>query len=382
MDINAVPIDDAPDYRRHLQHFVHSYERLSQAGYVMKPLSLTAIDRKRRCRRCHKAVGKSRPPRQAAAPSQSEAQEPEQQAPDPGTDGQTAGQGQEQPNLPCRFHPGIVSHRAWTCCRGPPFSKPCQGEKVHEWLHYNAGELEKEWKYFPTPLSPVKPNAPVAVAIDCEMGTAQSGESELIRISVIEFFSGKLLLDKLVYPHVRMAHFNTAFSGVTRKMMEDARRRNTCLFGRKTARAAVYDLIGPDTIVVGHGLQSDLSSLRWMHPLVVDTLIVETEKRAREEEEAEVARLAQKAGKEEEDEEEYGEGEVVPTQVGGLRLKDLARKRLNRVIQIKGRGHDSNEDALATRDLLHWHVCQRLASGEEADGAVMADIISSRSGRW
>lgn len=43
----------------------------------------------------------------------------------------------------------------------------------------------------------------------------------------------------------------------------------------------------------------------------------------------------------------------------GLSLKALALERLNREIQVKGKGHDSLEDALATRDLLLWHIINK-----------------------
>ncbi|OAQ99263.1 hypothetical protein LLEC1_05754 [Akanthomyces lecanii] len=43
----------------------------------------------------------------------------------------------------------------------------------------------------------------------------------------------------------------------------------------------------------------------------------------------------------------------------GLSLKALAAERLQRQIQTKGQGHDSLEDALATRDLLLWHMVNK-----------------------
>jgi RNA exonuclease 1 len=179
---------------------------------------------------------------------------------------------------------------------------------------------------------------------------------------MVDFFSGAILIDSLVYPSVKMAHYNTRFSGVTRKTMEEARRRRKCLLGRDAARQAVYKFVGTDTVVVGHAGHQDLTSLRWTHPRVVDTLILETRKRRLEEDAAmrkEWAEPANSAQGEPADpkavaKEEDGNN-MSKLQEGGLSLKALALKRLNRVIQVKGRGHDSLEDALATRDLLHWH---------------------------
>jgi hypothetical protein len=51
-------------------------------------------------------------------------------------------------------------------------------------------------------------------------------------------------------------------------------------------------------------------------------------------------------------------GEVQPVRrPGNLALKTLAKKYLDRDIQTKGKqGHDSLEDAIAARDIVHWNV--------------------------
>lgn len=42
---------------------------------------------------------------------------------------------------------------------------------------------------------------------------------------------------------------------------------------------------------------------------------------------------------------------------GPLSRKGLVLRRLGRPIQMSGnKGHDSLEDAMASRDLVHWHV--------------------------
>ena len=69
--------------------------------------------------------------------------------------------------------------------------------------------------------------------------------------------------------------------------------------GRDVARQAVFQYVGPSTIVIGHGAQN--------HP-------------------------------------------------DGMSLKALAMKQLGRVIQVGKKGHDSLEDALAARDLIHAHI--------------------------
>ena len=163
-----------------------------------------------------------------------------------------------------------------------------------------------------------------AVALDCEMGTATSGETELIRLTAVDFFTGQVLIDNLVQPAVPMAHYNTRFSGVTARDMREAVTRRTCIFGRDRARQALWQYVGPETIVVVHGGQNDLSSLRWIHPRIIDTFLLE--------------------------------GYVGSKTAGGRSLQNLCRMKLGIAVQEKrpgkGPGHDSLEDAMACRELV------------------------------
>jgi RNA exonuclease 1 len=208
----------------------------------------------------------------------------------------------------------------------------------------------------------------VAVAIDCEMGTAVDGDSELIRLTVVDYFTSEVLIDRLVYPDIAMKHFNTRWSGITRGDMEQSRRRGRCIMGRDAARRALFHYIGPSTIVVGHSAQNDLSSLRWIHHRVVDSHMIESAIRK----EAEMKEAEEKKKKEEEAEEEEEGVEKPKKEVGqkdgqkrekrhadGMSLKALAMKRLGRAIQMGKKGHDSLEDALAARDLVHAHITGR-----------------------
>ena len=106
------------------------------------------------------------------------------------------------------------------------------------------------WKFHATPAAAAYSDIRQAVAIDCEMGTAASGDNELIRVTLIDYFSSAVLVDSLVYPDVAMSHYNTRFSGVTKQDMETARARGRCFRGRDQARTAVWRFVGPSTIVV------------------------------------------------------------------------------------------------------------------------------------
>jgi len=211
-----------------------------------------------------------------------------------------------------------------------------------------------------------------AVAIDCEMGHASDGESELIRLTAVDYFSGKTLIDTLVYPDIPMQHFNTKWSGVTRSQMDNARRRQQCLFGIAAARKAVFQFVGRHTTVVGHGLSQDLLSLRWCHGYIVDSYLIESNIRearlkAEAEKEIKVDHAAQ-PGDERQAEDTKETKETKETKGGktggkghpdGMSLKALAMKRLGRSIQ-GGKGHDSLEDAVAARDLVHSYVVDML----------------------
>ncbi|GKT46261.1 SMR domain-containing protein [Colletotrichum spaethianum] len=252
-----------------------------------------------------------------------------------------------------------------------------------------------------TPSPPPSRTPRHAVALDCEMGTAYDGESELIRVTLVDYFTSEILLDSLVDPQVAMQHYNTKWSGVSRQQMNDARAKGTCITGGLAAvRAAVWRWVGPDTVVVGHAVHNDLASLRWIHPLVVDSLLLATVARAEREkrEEEEAAAAAAAAEEEEEARKEaaaadaaFGEdGDLIsfhelgleprenPDKVpadeargkrkpGGLSLKALTSEMFDRQIQKGKEGHDSLEDALAARDIVHWFVMQNPAAALPQD---------------
>ena len=253
----------------------------------------------------------------------------------------------------------------WTCCNNHPAAPPCKGEEYHAPRQYVGNELKRNWQFYHTPPTGPESQNRAAVVIDCEMGVAESGECELIRVSAVDYFSRATLLDSLVWPDVAMKHYNTRYSGVSKFAMQNARRRRSCIFGRNNARKAVCKFVGPDTIVVGHAANADLTSLRWIHSSVVDTLLIEknarlpekpTEKADGGSGSSELAATAKAIGSETEQPNTEEPMTEEPKTSGGCSLKFLALERLGRTIQIRRKGHDSLEDATATRDLLHWHI--------------------------
>ena len=135
-----------------------------------------------------------------------------------------------------------------------------------------------------------------------------------------------------------------------------------------TARAEMWKFIGPDTVVVGHGSNNDFTSLRWIHPRIVDTYLIE-ESHARLDKakyEAAYAEYEEERDALIDREEPWEHLERPHAPVQGSSLRALADTRLQRPIQ-RGRGHDSLEDALACRDILHWHVVNRLDRPSKPD---------------
>jgi RNA exonuclease len=191
------------------------------------------------------------------------------------------------------------------------------------------------------------------------MGTAKSGDSELIRVTLLDYFSGRILVDNLVDPNVPMLHLNTRYSGVRPIDMDVARRSGTCFYGRDSAREAILKFVGPSTLVVGHSAQHDLTALRWIHPNVIDTYLLESDLNDAVEKESSAAISSTSESLTPLDvkiQDNAGSRRKRPKGSGRLSLKTLSKVKLGREIQTGRNGHDSVEDALAARDLVHAYL--------------------------
>ncbi|KAM0327157.1 hypothetical protein ACHAQA_006288 [Verticillium albo-atrum] len=422
-------IESKEDYMSYLSDLTSNLLELKKAGYVIKQLSLDDLNAKSRCQRCDarcgtkhtvavsttaaenlqntlpstgvfdKAVGGSGRGRPAPrnkergrksttsssddinkGSNKSSSKAAQKKIVDGIKDGQQ--KPEENTKFRCRWHSGVVQSKAWTCC-GEHVSQPgCKQENEHLPREVSHAEMIARFQCYDTPEVHERPeNIRTAVAIDCEMGTAFDNQVQLIRVTLIDYFTAEVLLDSLVWPDVAMAHLNTQYSGVTWQQLKQAQRENNCIMGTDAARSEVLKYVGPTTIVVAHGGSSDLGALNWIHPVVIDSLLIETafQKAQREQEEAD--REAEEAERQwleggpgpstdaetaEKDEKE--EKKQQSSQRGKLSLKGLAQERLNRKIQMGRRGHDSLEDALATRDIVHWHV-QRLMKEAQDEAA-------------
>ncbi|KAK1622783.1 ribonuclease H-like domain-containing protein [Colletotrichum phormii] len=415
----SLVIEPTQSYLYRLRSMAHRKDVLVKSGFILNPLSERDVDDKKRCRRCNlrcsnnrnkfKSIGKG-----SQADAKSSSAQPKTKTftrsssmDDEEPEGAKADEKPAKPVLKCQYHTGRVINMRWNCCRVHVSEPGCTYAPEHLVRTYPSGEVHARHQYHKTPthallnlgIDTVSSSQRVprrAVAMDCEMGVAYDGESELIRVTLIDYFTSEILLDSLVYPQVRMAHYNTRYSGVSRPDMEAAKSKGKCITGGlANVRAAVWEWVSAETIVVGHAVHNDLASLRWIHPKVVDSLILATNVRAEIERlEAEEERRANKEAAadgggvklEEEDlisfdkpkdSEKANEGgsstEKKPQKrkTGGLSLKALTSEMLGRDIQ-KGRiGHDSLEDALASRDLVHCFVAKKLAESAAEGGLII-----------
>jgi DNA polymerase III epsilon subunit-like protein len=149
---------------------------------------------------------------------------------------------------------------------------------------------------------------------------ANFNRSELILLSVVDFFTAEVLINSLVKPSVPVMSWRTQYSGVSENMMREAVAAGNYIDGWQGARALLFQYIDTDTIIMGHSLHYDLDQLRLIHQKVIDSSML-------------IPKL--KSSK-------HG--------VQGLSA-ELFRKQ----VQRGGRyGHDCLEDTLATRELIIW----------------------------
>ncbi|KAE8355173.1 hypothetical protein BDV28DRAFT_163407 [Aspergillus coremiiformis] len=254
----------------------------------------------------------------------------------------------------CTYHPGkpfyppkkrtdhITGHKEayFTCCNETlGTSSGCTKGDTHVFKVSEAKRLASILQFEMTPAQPGKGALP-PVTFDCEMGYTTLG-LELIRLTAVSWPQGKELLDVIVRPMGEILDLNSRFSGVfpehynnavphdsstatgTSSVLEDGEVIRTPLQvvdSPAVARALLFQLLQPETPLIGHAIDNDLNACRIVHPTVIDTVIL------------------------------YPVGAGLPNRMS---LKTLSRKYLDRHIQTGGdRGHDSKEDAIATGDLV------------------------------
>ena len=361
---------------------------LSKEGYVFEPLTEREICKKMRCARCGQRWQKYVPPlnqsdygqqadllvfdneENADGDYQSSAMTAAQE--NYSYHNSQAASSRIQQKHICFWHDGQTFKGVWQCCGGHLASKGCLSGTTH--LACELKDVEDQWRLYktPEPLAPaeLRPNSldqlarggqgasrgsrrepnryvnsythvlledprdvRAVVALDCEMGHPKEGtslDSVLIRLSLVDFFTRQPLINRLVAPGIEMQHYNTRYSGVTFAMMRNATRSGEAIRGVHEARELLFKYVDSSTVIVMHGGNNDLISLRMIHPAhkIIDTYILES----------------------------Y-DFEACDSKLK-RNLKDVCMRRCHISVQdaklSNGRdaGHDSLEDALACREIV------------------------------
>jgi len=162
------------------------------------------------------------------------------------------------------------------------------------------------------------------VAMDCEMvGIGYRGrKSSVARVTLVGW-NGNIIFDEFVKQSVPVTDYRTFVSGVTDADMGAA------TLALDECRAKIVTLL-EGKILVGHALKNDMKALNLSHPwyMTRDTAKYEPFMQTR-----------------------FDDGVFWPR-----KLKELAKFKLQREIQVYGQPHSAYEDAMAALDLYKRHM--------------------------
>ncbi|SCV00165.1 LAME_0G07976g1_1 [Lachancea meyersii CBS 8951] len=146
------------------------------------------------------------------------------------------------------------------------------------------------------------------LALDCEMAFTSLGY-EMIRLTIVDFFTSKIVFDSIVQPFGQVIDLNSEFSGV-----HAIEKSESMTFDKMLSQVLCKNMINANSVLIGHGMENDLNVLRLIHKKIIDTAIL------------------------------YPRGKFKSS------LKDLAFEVVSK--RIQNGEHDSSEDAIATMCVL------------------------------
>ncbi|XP_068219416.1 RNA exonuclease 1 homolog [Palaemon carinicauda] len=169
----------------------------------------------------------------------------------------------------CNYHPNNTPNpgKPYRCCGGGYTAKPCKTALQHVSDDFDLSNM--------TGFLLTKENMSVtgreAYALDAEMIYTECG-LEIACLSIVNT-KCEVVYETMILPDNPILDYNTEFSKLT---SSDFAGVTTTL---KDVHKKLLTLWGPNTILIGHGLESDLIKLRVIHDKVVDTLVLYPHKR-------------------------------------------------------------------------------------------------------
>jgi RNA exonuclease 4 len=194
---------------------------------------------------------------------------------------------------------------------------------------------------------PMMPAKQCYLAMDCEMVGTVSGQSVAARVVLVDW-KGRKVYDSYCRPIEAVSDYRTFVSGVTADHLANAPSAEQVV--------QVVSEILHDKILVGHGLDNDLKALGLTHPwnMTRDTAYYQPFMRLLDTHHPATAAVAHH--------QHHHQHQHQQPVWGPRKLKDLAKEKLQRDIQVAGVSHCPVEDAAAALDLYkshrpRWEAC-------------------------
>jgi RNA exonuclease 4 len=182
----------------------------------------------------------------------------------------------------------------------------------------SSDHSSRSGKYLHNYKKPAMPAHSQYVAMDCEMVATVTNLSACARVVLVDW-KGRTILDVYVKQTETVTDYRTYISGITANDLE----RGEPI---ESVQEQVQELL-EGKILIGHGLENDMDCLGISHPwyMIRDTASYEP---------------------------------FMKTHFGVLaprKLRDLAKEKLQKNMQMPGEAHDPREDATTALDLYKCH---------------------------